>query len=336
MYHKRFKGTHYEIGYHFGSQLAKHHYFIINQIPFPLTQERKDFALSCIPIYQTYFPEILEEIEGLAKGQNCDSTMLYTILFSMYAIPPSCHCSCFAIHNQHSILFGRNSDFLTALEKNNLNVIYRFSNDAYSFTGNTTAFLEIEDGMNEHGLAIGLTSIYPTFIKPGFNAGMLVRYFLEKCKTVQEVIHKIQTLPISSSHTLTVADATGDIAVIESHSSKVTIIRPSSHSAYVCATNRFSSKEMMSFNQLEIDNWQATERYHTLVHSLEKHTKDFNLTKAQQLLSGQMGFLCQYDRSTGKDTVWSVIYDLKNLAIYRVEGNPSRRSFKKDERFFKD
>jgi len=43
-------------------------------------------------------------------------------------------------------------------------------------------------------------------------------------------------------------------------------------------------------------------------------------------------FLCQYDRETGKDTVWSVVYDVGEGRIYRCEGNPSRKRFAEDER----
>ena len=59
----------------------------------------------------------------------------------------------------------------------------------------------------------------------------------------------------------------------------------------------------------------------------------FNFPFAEKLLSGDYGFLCQYDRSTGKDTVWSVIYDMKRHKIYRSEGNPRRHKFKEDIRF---
>lgn len=31
-------------------------------------------------------------------------------------------------------------------------------------------------------------------------------------------------------------------------------------------------------------------------------------------------------------TVWSVIYDVKNKRIFRVEGNPSRKKFVEDSR----
>ena len=37
----------------------------------------------------------------------------------------------------------------------------------------------MEDGINEYGLAVGLTFVYPKITKAGFNAGMLVRYLKE-------------------------------------------------------------------------------------------------------------------------------------------------------------
>ena len=131
MYHAHLKGTHYEIGFHWGSLLEKHGQFILNNLPFPMKKERKAFALACVPVYQKYFPEILEEIQGLADGQHCEAEMLQAVLFSMYAMPPACHCSCFAVADHETILFGRNSDFLTELEKYNLNVIYHIDADSY-------------------------------------------------------------------------------------------------------------------------------------------------------------------------------------------------------------
>ena len=66
MYHAHFRGTHYEMGFRFGSSLAKNNRFVLDNVPFPITAERKEFACACIPLYREYFPEILEEISGLA------------------------------------------------------------------------------------------------------------------------------------------------------------------------------------------------------------------------------------------------------------------------------
>ena len=207
MYHAHFRGTHYEAGFRWGSLLLKHKNIILENIPFEITQERIDYALSCLPIYEKYYHEIMEEIQGLADGQQCDVRILQAVLFSMYSMPPSCNCSCFAFTTEHEILLGRNSDFLTEIERLNQNVVYK------------------------------------------------------------------------------------------------------------------------------IDNWFAEERYQTLYSAFNRKNGGFNLPFAEKLLSGDYGFLCQYDRSTGKDTVWSVIYDMKRHKIYRSEGNPGRHKFKEDTRF---
>ena len=135
----------------------------------------------------------------------------------------SCNCSCFAFTTEHEILLGRNSDFLTEIERLNQNVVYKLTDGVYSFTGNTTAFVEIEDGVNEHGLAVGLTSVYPNQCKPGFNAGMIVRYLLEKCKNVSEAVSCLYQLPIASAQTLTLADAMGTITVIECNAEQIKV-----------------------------------------------------------------------------------------------------------------
>ena len=329
MYHERFKGTHYEIGINRGSRLLKNNRCFLDNVPFEITKERKDFALQCLPLYQKYFPEIIEEIKGIVASQQCSFEAVCAVLFSMYCILPEVHCSFFVIKNEQELLFGRNSDFLPEIEKLSSNCIYRFNGDSYAFTGNTTACVEMEDGINEHALAIGLTSVYPTVKQPGLNAGMLLRLFLEKCKTVDEVIALIKTLPIASSQTFTLADASGKIAVIECNAEKIEII---TDSKYVWATNLFHSDKMKLYNNYINDDWDAERRYLTIRNALlNEQIKTFD--DVADLLSGKYGFICQYDRSMNKDTVWSVIYDLKNKKIYRVEGNPSRKKFIEDKRF---
>ena len=187
MYHGRFKKSHYEAGFNWGKLLYKNGKIISNNHTFRITEERKRFAKKCLPIYEKYYPEILEEIKGLAKGQHSSYEDFYTFLLSMYCFEFDNHCTCIAVKDNNNILFGRNSDFLVSLEKLYMNCLYNLDN-AYAFNGNTTAFIEMEDGINEYGLAVGLTFIYPTIIKAGFNAGMIVRYLLEKCKTTDEAL----------------------------------------------------------------------------------------------------------------------------------------------------
>lgn len=331
MYHARFKKSHYEAGYKWGNLLYKNGSIISSQHTFVITKERKEFAKQCLPIYKKYYPEILEEIRGIADGQKSSYEDLYTFLISMYCFEFNNHCTCFAFKDDHNIIFGRNSDFLVELEKLYMNCLYKLDG-GYAFNGNTTAFVEMEDGVNEYGLAIGLTFIYPTTIKAGFNAGLLIRYLLEKCKTTNEVVECIKTIPIASQQTLTIADRTGDIAVIECNAENIEVIKPNKDGNFVVATNEFNSKNMIKYNNYDIDNWKAQERYEIAYNTLKNNKDKFSFELAKDILSGKYGFMCQYDRKTNADTVWSVIYDIKNKKIYRVEGNPNRKSFKEDIR----
>ena len=331
MYHGRFKGSHYVVGYKWGNLLYQNNKIISKQHTFRITEERKKFVKKCLPIYEKYYPEILREIKGIADGQRDSYDDLCTFLLSMYCFEFDNHCTCFAFKDKNNIIFGRNSDFIVELEKLYMNCLYNLDN-VYSFNGNTTAFVEMEDGINEYGLAIGLTFIYPTVVNTGFNAGLLVRYLLEKCKTTNEAIETLKTLPIASQQTLTISDYTGNIAVIECNAEDMEILNTNKDGNFVIATNQFNSENMKRYNNHNIDDWRAEERYNVGYNALKNNKKEFSFELAKDILSGKYGFMCQYDRKTNADTVWSVIYDIKNRKIYRAEGNPSRKQFKEDTR----
>lgn len=332
MYHLRFKGNHYDIGYKWGRKLLENNIFLLDNIPFSITEEHRVFAKKSEIYYKNFFPEILEEIKGIAEGQKIEYDLLLSFLLSMYCIIPNCNCSCVVMKIDKNIILGRNSDFVITLEKLSMNCIYKLST-GYSFMGNTTSFIEIEDGINEYGLAIGFTSIYPTIIDYGFNAGMIIRFLLEKCKTVTESITLLKNIPIASSQIFVLADITGEIALIECNCKKITIYKNFKENNYFISTNIFHSKDMIKYNKDNYDNWFSEERYQTLKNFFNENFFNCDVEKIKRLLSGENGFICQYDRKTNKDTIWSSIYEINNNKIWRAEGNPKRKKFIEDKRF---
>lgn len=332
MYHARFKGTHYEAGYRWGQALRKFGKKLDFCPTFELTEERASFARQCVDEYKKYYPEVLEEIRGIAEGNQIPVECLQTILFSMYCFTFQNKCTCFAFHTEDEILFGRNSDFLVSLEKLYMNCIYHLDG-CYSFQANTTAFVEMEDGVNQYGLAAGLTFVYPKIRKPGLNSGMLVRYILEKCKTTEEAIAELFRLPIASAQTITLADREGEIAVVECNPANVIVIQPKDGERFVATANNFNHPKMQEYRNPSIDDWRSDERYRTAYHALKENRELYSVDLAESILAGKFGFMCQYDRKNNADTVWSVVYDLKRGQTWRVEGNPSRKKYKEDLRF---
>ena len=327
MDHLTLRGTHWELGFQQGARLAARGQFLLDHVPFPLTAERRAFAAACRPAYERHFPTALEELAGLAAGQDCPREDLEAVLFTTYALPPACGCSCLAVSNGNGVFFGRNSDFLTAMEPYNTHVVYQFSSGGIPFAGNTTSFVQMEDAVNARGLAVGLPSVYTPRPRPGLNAGMALRLLAESCTTVTEAFARLRELPLASCQTLTLADETGDIAVAECGPEGVRIERPDPAGPFVCATNLFHSA-LADPLPPGLDTWRAAERYDTLRQALGREGKTMDLSGVLALLAGQKGFLCQYDRTTGRDTVWSVACDLPRRRYLLAEGNPGRTAFR--------
>jgi predicted choloylglycine hydrolase len=161
---------------------------------------------------------------------------------------------------------------------------------------------------------------------------MLLRYLLEKCKTTAEAIEALHCLPIASAQTLTLADSRGDIAVVECNPAAIEVIRPRPCEPFVATANNFNSEKMRPYRNPDFDDWRSDERCRTARSALAENSAVLTVPFAMDVLRGKYGFMCQYDRMLGADTVWSVVYDLKRREIWRCEGNPSRKRFSEDTR----
>jgi predicted choloylglycine hydrolase len=329
MYHPRFTGKHYDFGHRYGRLMKKNNAHIpaIEQ----MTDEKRKFGGECIAICREVFPEAIEELQGLSDGMGISFDNFAGWIFCIYCYEYQHGCTCFACRDDEHIIFARNSDFFLEIKDVCESALYKPDN-GYRFIGNSTALVQMEDGYNEHGLAIGLTFIFPRIFKPGLNAGILLRYILEKCRTVREALAALRSLPISSSHTLTMVDKSGDMVVAECTCEKMVVIEPQKGENFVVSANHFISPQMQPYERL---CWlDARERYRVATQALKTHD-GYSLELAMDILSGKYGFMCQYKRESGFDTLWSTIYDLTDDQILRAEGNPARVRFKEDSRIAK-
>ncbi len=72
---------------------------------------------------------------------------------------------------------------------------------------------------------------------------------------------------------------------------------------------------MRPYNNDEVDSWKAEERYAVAYNALKEHKGSFTFELIRDILSGKYGFMCQYDRKTDADTVWSVINQKDNVPL---------------------
>lgn len=231
MYHLRFKGWHYEMGQKMGNIFKRcNAQFPINLDAFQIEHGRESGKL-----LKQYFPEAADEIKGITEVINYDYELFTAWMMCMGCCldieQGNCvevkGCTAFSFLNKGEIFYGRNNDLPPFLREISKSIYYRPKN-GNEFILNTFSFINGEEGINKYGLVVAMTFVRPKLeeIKPGFNSVFLVRYILEKCKTVKEGIDVLGKLPIASSCNILLADRSGKMVVVECNPIKMNVRYP--------------------------------------------------------------------------------------------------------------
>jgi predicted choloylglycine hydrolase len=330
MYHPRLQGNHFDMGYRYGSLLYNKGVRFDSVIN--LSEEQYNFGVESLSICTTYYPEITEEIKGMAEGVHYPFESFAAFLLNMGVFGEAYGCTCFCFKQGDDIVFARNHDMFTQFKKTTESCLYR-PNNGYTFLGQGDGLIGKEDGVNEHGLAVGMTFVASKQTKPGLNFLFIVRLLLEKSRNVNEAINLLHTLPISTAQNIVLADKSGDMAVVECCSQGIVIRRPENGDNFLIATNQFIDPSMSQLDHRPESNWYSTQtRYHNVYQSLLQTENPNSLQLAQDILSGKCGFMCQYKKELRFDSLWSFIVRLNDLEILRAEGNPGKAKFVKDDR----
>lgn len=340
MYHLRLKGNHYEMGVKRGKIFNK------CNITFPLNLDgfQRKFGYESEKQLKKYFPEVCEEIRGVTDTIKADyqefAAWLLCMGCCMYNlennIPVEIRgCTACAYTDGKRTVYGRNNDLPPYLREGSNSEIYS-PFDANKFNITTSSFINGEEGVNEHGLAVSMTFVNTKLeeIKAGFNSCFIVRYLLEKAKNTEHAVTLLNELPIASNCNILLADKTGKMVVVECTPVLKQLRTPieTQYGKIICTVNNFTSNNMKQYDYSNGDVFNSVERYDVVIKSLPKLMQGDLIANMQKLLKGEMGFMCQYDKELYFETIWSSIFDLNSLCIYRAEGSPLKKKFIEDKR----
>ena len=149
-------------------------------------------------ILRKFFPEVCEEIRGVSDTIGADYISFIAWMLCMGCcmynlennIPVEIRgCTAFAYSKNGNVIYGRNNDLPLYLRDGSKSEIYSPAN-GNRFNITTSSFINGEEGLNEHGLAIAMTFVMTRLekIKPGFNSCFIVRYLLEKASSTETAI----------------------------------------------------------------------------------------------------------------------------------------------------
>ena len=334
------KGDPFQMGVERGTLLKR------NGVTFPLRldQFQLEHGKRSEAILRRFFPEVCAEIRGVSDATGTDYAALVSWLLCMGCcmynlkdnLPTEIRgCTAFAHSSGGRAIYGRNNDLPPFLKQASKSELY-LPAGGNRFCMTTSSFINGEEGLNEHGLAVAMTFVLtnPRQLRPGLNACFAVRYLLERAASTRSALDLLMELPISGNSNLLLADASGDMAVIECTPCTKRVRPPVAlpGGRVVCAVNRFLDEAGKCGDASDAGDFYSAERYRTVIHHFSTPTRGDPTGAAMRLLKGDEGFLCQYDDLADFETVWSSVFDLGSLAICRADGDPRTAPFVADNR----
>jgi isopenicillin-N N-acyltransferase-like protein len=158
-------------------------------------------ALENEKVVAKHFPELLEEIRGVAEGAQLPYNSL--LLETAYPFAAGASSSCTIISafgsatRDRTPIVGRNYDFLSGFKKCNQLRSITGKKAEFSFVGGTITMLGVEEGMNNAGLFIGDAGWEPKELSSsrGLSSRQVMQLVLENCTSVDTAMDFISQTP---------------------------------------------------------------------------------------------------------------------------------------------
>jgi predicted choloylglycine hydrolase len=253
-------------------------------------------------IYKKHFPSLLDEIRGMAKaGGGSYEKLLYAILASSvdqlhHRAQPTKGCTIFGVKTANGLLVGRNYDWIPqardAFHVYKMNIKGRYAYTAISdmniyqrrHAGHKHWHFSAEDAINDQGLYIGLTFAHNPRYGYGLSSTHMIRLVAETCSTVEQAIRLFRKVPLMCAKNFFIADAQGNMVVIEHNSKTFKIVRPKD--GILIKTNHYLSPDFAreDFALQNHPTHTTYLRYYETLREINKYLPDFGIENIHHIL----------------------------------------------------
>jgi predicted choloylglycine hydrolase len=255
------RGTHYEMGRQHGLQVVHLRPLIVEAIEARFAQIESDSPNGTVAPLERFEslvrevdPPILEMIRGQAEALELDFDVLLRYDLGSYLrddltarrAMASQGCTTWAAMGSTTAdgepLLVKNRD--CPLEHLPLQILVTASPAVgyrYIYVSSAGSPGVFSSGMNERGLVVADTYVCSTDIGPGLPDYSLMMHILEEHDTVRSALDYTSSVPRMGRHNLILADAGGDVAVVELGYHNLAIVE--AQDGIVVNTNHFVSPE---------------------------------------------------------------------------------------------
>ncbi|HAM80876.1 C45 family autoproteolytic acyltransferase/hydolase [Ornithinibacillus bavariensis] len=190
-------------------------------------------------LLQRYSPSLCNELLGLANGLGIDQDTALKIFSGYNTEIPSMGCSAIAKDDY----YARNYDFSPKLY--DACFIFHNATEGYASVGFSQQMIGRLDGMNEHGLVVGLHLVNEGYKGNGFLGTNIVRIVLDQCKDVTEATELLNRIPHGYCYNFSLMDKSGNKCIVEASPEKQVV----KYLDTLQCTNHFESKHLKDKNR---------------------------------------------------------------------------------------
>ncbi|MGD9396236.1 MAG: C45 family autoproteolytic acyltransferase/hydrolase [Candidatus Thorarchaeota archaeon] len=296
-----------------------------------VSESKREFVIECSKAVENHAPELLIEMREAAKsaGWEFDSLLANALAYDYHG-----QCVVLAVSREETAngkpLFGRNHDWMMSI------LPYSTLLDSNP-TGSMRSLQFIETpglsagGVNEAGLALGVTLVLRNTIKPqpGIAANVAARWILDHFATTEEAVDYLRETPHVSGYTTLIADADGTMARVEVSPDKVVVGEP--EDGLILATTHYLCEEMHEFENLELEFEWTYERERRVRDWYQERRGKIGLKDVQDVLSSHENGVCCHWLEEGEDagTTWSWAASLGTHKLQASLGPPCEGGYKK-------
>ncbi len=311
-----------------------------------------------LDVYQAYYPELIEELEGIVLAGNFDKNkLIYTIIcdeIPWYTKKFNINraCTIFGHKNHNGTFVGRTYDWVPFTEKNFgvYKVLNPQRNSFFAVTdmrvsgevGEEILVFTADDAINDKGLYIGYTFATCDKWSYGLSYPHMIKLIAETCSTVEESLEVFENVPLCCPKNFFIADKNGDMAVVE-HTSKRFKVRYPQNNVLII-TNHYVDPELMK-EDIVLDIWPRHStfiRYYEALREIYERNGEidgyFNYEDIMKIIVDRTAYLSRDwpprtradgVRGYGTRTIWSLALEMQE-ARYKIYwdlvGKPKSRS----------
>jgi predicted choloylglycine hydrolase len=198
---------------------------------FNLRTEERTFA--------QFAPALWEEIEGIADGLAIPMELAAFSFGNDGLRPPMGGCSAVMANG----VYGRNYD--NKPRYYGARFVLMQASGSHASIGASALLTGRIDGMNQHGLTLGLHRVRKSPRFPGLSSALIVRMVLDRCATTAEAVALLRKIPHAMQYNYSLLDTAGAAVVVEAMPGSVAVRT----GTWLACTNHFQSPLLRPLNR---------------------------------------------------------------------------------------